>query len=614
MSADELVQYLSWLVFGLLFGITVVRAVRRPRRVHFDIALLFSIPAVVILLGLLALAGFVQAGPIPNAINTSLLLALGYLLVRLGDDFAHVPAWLLRGSELLLALLALSAFVLPPPRPAAITLVMFVYLIGLLAYSTVTFVRTARRASGVTRRRISAVAGGALLLALLFCLAFVRPLAPAASGMVWQILQDLAGLASGVCFFLGFAPPAWLRRAWQEPELRAFLGRAARLPRLPSTEMIVAELEQGAQAALGASGATIGLWEPSEGVLRFSIDSTFRLDTNAPSPGALAFRDQRQVFSDNVRRDYPAYAERSQRVGASAVLVAPITAGAQRLGVLTVYAPRAPIFAEDDLALVQLLADQAAVILESRALIDEAVRVQAREAAARLKEDFLSAAAHDLKTPLTTVVARAQFLERRAVRAPDAPADLASIQQLVQESQRLRRLVLELLDAARAERGLLVGAREPTDLADLARRVCERQGSAGHPCVVEADSQVVGAYDMVRIEQLLDNLVENAIKYSPEGSQVCVAVWPQGEEAMLTVSDAGIGIPAEDLPQIFERFYRASNVDDRRFPGMGLGLYICHAIVEQHGGRIWVTSQPGQGTTFHVVLPSVSMRVDDYAA
>src|SRR5205085_12380280 len=107
------------------------------------------------------------------------------------------------------------------------------------------------------------------------------------------------------------------------------------------------------------------------------------------------------------------------------------------------YAPRAPIFAEEDLSLLQLLADQAAVVLESRALIDEAARVQAREEVTRLKEDFLSAAAHDLKTPLTTLVAQTELLERKAMRAPNAPVDLAGLQKLKREAYRLKSLVLD---------------------------------------------------------------------------------------------------------------------------------------------------------------------------
>ncbi|HEU5085971.1 MAG TPA: GAF domain-containing sensor histidine kinase, partial [Roseiflexaceae bacterium] len=466
---------------------------------------------------------------------------------------------------------------------------------------------------GLTQRRMSAVAAGTLLLALLFVLSIFSPVVPASAASLWQIMQDGVGLAAGLSFFIGFAPPAALRRAWQEPELRAFLARAVELPRLPDTAAIVAALEQGAMRSIGAQGATIGLWDPSDGKLHYSIDPTAALEPDAPSPGALAFRTQRPLFTDNVPRDFPTFAVQSRQFQATAVLVAPITAGQKRLGTLTVFASRAPIFAEDDLALVQLLADQAAVILESRALIDAEARVQVREEVARLKEEFLAAAAHDLKTPLTTILARAQLMERRVLRDPQAPADLPSIQILVRETRRLQRLVLELLDAARAEHGQLVGEQNTVDLTGLAQLVCARHTSDQHGCEVEDGEPIVGVYDDVRLEQVLDNLVSNAIKYSPQGSPVRVRLWREGQEVLLTVSDSGIGIPAADLPHVFERFYRSANADDRHFPGLGLGLYICRTIVEQHGGRIWVTSNVGQGTTFHVALPYVPAPVEEHA-
>jgi len=285
------------------------------------------------------------------------------------------------------------------------------------------------------------------------------------------------------------------------------------------------------------------------------------------------------------------------------LLIAPISAAEQRLGALEAYTDHEPVFSEDDLDLVRLLADQAAVILESRSLIDEAARVRAHEEAARLKEEFLSAAAHDLKTPLTTLVAQAQFLERRAVTEPSAPADLTGIRRIVLEARRLSALVVELLDASRLEQGKLVGEREPLDLVELARDVARRDGYQGRRITLSAEAPVVGSYDPRRIGQVLENLVENAVKYSPENSEVRVAITERGGQALIDVTDQGIGIPASDLPQIFERFHRAANVDDRRFAGMGLGLFICKGIVEQHGGRIWVESRMGAGSTFHVVLP-----------
>jgi signal transduction histidine kinase len=243
------------------------------------------------------------------------------------------------------------------------------------------------------------------------------------------------------------------------------------------------------------------------------------------------------------------------------------------------------------------------VVLESRALIDHAARVRAREEATRLKEDFLSAAAHDLKTPLTTVVAQAQFLERKATRDPTAPSDLQGLQRIVREAQRLSALVTDLLDAARMEQGRLVSDREPTDLGMLVTAVASRQRAGRHNVEVDVKGAVVGNYDGRRIEQLMENLIENASKYSPDATPVNVGVWQEDGEARIAVQDRGIGIPASDLPRIFDRFARASNVDDRKFHGMGLGLYICRGIVEEHGGRIWAESEIGKGSTFHVALP-----------
>ncbi len=105
------------------------------------------------------------------------------------------------------------------------------------------------------------------------------------------------------------------------------------------------------------------------------------------------------------------------------------------------------------------------------------------------------------------------------------------------------------------------------------------------------------------MRQLIDNLYENAVKYSPEGGLIDVKVWQEEQTVHLSVADQGIGIPPNDLPHIFERFYRAKNVDDKMFAGMGLGLFICQSIVEQHGGRMWATPHTPTGTIFHVQLP-----------
>jgi signal transduction histidine kinase len=135
------------------------------------------------------------------------------------------------------------------------------------------------------------------------------------------------------------------------------------------------------------------------------------------------------------------------------------------------------------------------------------------------------------------------------------------------------------------------------------RHVAERSRTGSERIVQDVAEHLPGAFDRRRIEQLVDNLIENALKYSAEDSPVEVRAWRDGGAVHLTVGDHGIGIPPSDLSQVFDRFRRASNVDARRYAGIGLGLYICRGIVLEHGGRIWVDSTVGQGSTFHVLLP-----------
>jgi signal transduction histidine kinase len=289
---------------------------------------------------------------------------------------------------------------------------------------------------------------------------------------------------------------------------------------------------------------------------------------------------------------------------ARAALAAPISSFQKQLGVLLVFSPRSPVFANSDLELIRLLADQIAIILESRALVDQATRVHAREEAARLKEDFLSSAAHDLKTPLTGIVTQAQVLRRRAERDPTAPADRVGLDRLLEQSHRLKNLVLALLDVTRMEQGSLIGDTQDANLTEVVRTLARNEAIRWKRVQLRTTEPMVARIDLARFEQVIVNLIENALKYSPQGTPVRVELWREAGEVLLSVHDDGIGIPAEDQPLVFERFHRARNVDDRRFAGMGLGLYIARGIVEQHGGRIWVESTPGVGSTFYVALPA----------
>ena len=603
MSAADLlqaVQELTWLVIAVA---STVQAVRRPSRASVDTAVLFAAIALFVIEGRTAamLAPAIQAQAALAA--TVLALAVPYLLLRVIRDFAPVPRAVLRAAEAgLLAVMALVIWPRSGPLPPAALLFLAANWAAVAIYAAARAVGLARASYGVTRQRMRAVAAGSYLLGLVVLVAVLGSVAPAAAGLAGALTQVLA-TACALAFFAGFTPPGELRRYWQAPELRAFLQRASTLPRY-AMDQIVRDLEDVAGRALGAR-ATIGLWDESAGVLRFrdphgAMPSEVEL---GPFLAWRVFASQQPLYAPDAGAMHPENAERYRAANVRTVLIAPITAGESRLGVFEVYAGREPIFAEEDLAFVELVAQQAAVLIQSRRLIDDAARVQAEAESVRLKEDFVSAAAHDLKTPLTTILGQAQLLARRATRE-GRPRDLEGLERLVREALHLSRLVEELLDASRLERGALTIDPEDGDLAALVREEAARERPGAQRIDVLAAEAVPGRFDRDRLRQLVGNLVENALKYSPDGGRVEVRVERLEGRSRLSVTDHGIGIPSEDVPHLFERFRRGSNVDHRRFGGIGLGLYICQGIVEQHGGRIWVDSTPGHGATFHVELPT----------
>ena len=237
--------------------------------------------------------------------------------------------------------------------------------------------------------------------------------------------------------------------------------------------------------------------------------------------------------------------------------------------------------------------------------------VTARKAAEAEREAFADAAAHDLKTPLTALRGQAQLLLRRARagRLGDGAALEAGLVTIDGAGGRMVALIDEMMDAThlRAGRSLELNL-GPTDLAALAGEAADeaRQSAPRHTVRVEADgTELVGDWDEARLRRVLGNLLGNAVKYSPGGGAVRVCVGreadAEGKWGVVTVRDEGMGIPAEDLPRVFERFHRGGNVG--RIGGTGIGLFGARRIVEQHGGTVTVESEEGRGSTFTVRLP-----------
>jgi signal transduction histidine kinase len=237
---------------------------------------------------------------------------------------------------------------------------------------------------------------------------------------------------------------------------------------------------------------------------------------------------------------------------------------------------------------------------------EQAARVEAQQAV-HLRDVFLSIAAHELKTPLTVLLGNAQLLQRRAERDEHGNVRTKNaLRMIVDQAKRLNKMILTLLDISRIETGRLSIERVPVDVGALVRRVVEEFQSAlfRHTidCQVPSEPLMIDG-DELRLEQVVQNLLTNAVKYSPEGGPVVVQTEQRGEQVRVSVIDRGIGIPQHELPALFHRFYRASNAEAQHMSGMGIGLYLVKEIVTLHGGTVTVESQEGVGSTFCVSLP-----------
>ncbi|HXT37433.1 MAG TPA: PAS domain-containing protein [Chloroflexota bacterium] len=222
----------------------------------------------------------------------------------------------------------------------------------------------------------------------------------------------------------------------------------------------------------------------------------------------------------------------------------------------------------------------------------------------REKEDFLSVASHELKTPLTSAMGMLQLAGRRLGRGEIERAQ-AAVREAETQSERLRRLIDDLLNLGRIQSGILTLEREPLNLSELTTAIVSRLRLAHrrHHFYLALPEAPIWVYaDSLRIEQVFDNVLGNAVKYSPAGGEVRIDLERAGPSAVTYVRDQGIGIPAGG-GKLFERFYRAGNANARNFGGMGVGLWLSRQILEQHGGRIWLENTSPLGSVFAMVLP-----------
>jgi PAS domain S-box-containing protein len=284
------------------------------------------------------------------------------------------------------------------------------------------------------------------------------------------------------------------------------------------------------------------------------------------------------------------------------LMILPLRARGQIHGALALVGAESRLpYSQGDLASIEQLAERCALALENAELYRAARR------AIVVRDQFLAIASHELTTPLTAMLGYTRLLQRRNEREHLlGERDTRALKTIASQGARLEGLINLLLDLSRIETGRLEIATAPVDVRALVRSLVDDMLptidqhtitviDSGEPLIVEGDE--------LRLEQVVQNLLQNAVKYSPQGGNVTVSMAREGSDAVFSVSDQGVGIPAAAIPQLFTRFYRAPNVEAMHISGTGIGLYVVREIVNRHHGTIEVESAEGHGSTFRVRLP-----------
>jgi signal transduction histidine kinase len=284
----------------------------------------------------------------------------------------------------------------------------------------------------------------------------------------------------------------------------------------------------------------------------------------------------------------------------------PLFTGQTNVGVLMLESWRqTDIFVHEDIAWLEAVADLIALAIENARLRRQLQATQALEEANRLKAELISTLAHEMRTPLTSIkgYSTALLMEEASF---DAETQAEFLQIIDEECDVLQDLIHDLLESSIIDAGLLKLEPQPVLLPRLAKDVADDMvhRTQKHRFLVDFPDRfpIVDA-DPHRIEQVLRNLVDNAVKYSPQGGLVVVRGEVHKDEVIVSVADQGVGIAPEHLNRLFEKFFRVESGLGRHVVGSGLGLPIARTIVESHGGRIWAESQVGEGSTLYFTLP-----------
>lgn len=341
---------------------------------------------------------------------------------------------------------------------------------------------------------------------------------------------------------------------------------------------------------------------PGHGFTRAQAQVRYPVDGEARA--LWNFRTNGPLLSNHAETDSRLLPGTLSVLDLHSLLVVPVTRGPQVLGLLLV-ADRAPnhSFGEEDLALFQAFAGQAGVAIENQRLHENLQHANALlKEYDRLKSEFVAMVAHDFRKPLTAIRGFAELVLESPELSQEARREFMGT--VIRETDALASLAEDTLLISRIETGELGFEFAEVELGPVLLD-CMPLGLAEHSILLDLPPEPMRIVaDAYRLRQVASNLIGNAVKYSPRGGTITVRGRFRGaDHVSLEVQDQGLGIPKEELRRLFQKFQRVRTPGHLAIPGTGLGLYICRLIVQGHGGRVWVESEPGQGSTFGVLLP-----------
>ncbi|MDP9443462.1 MAG: HAMP domain-containing histidine kinase [Actinomycetota bacterium] len=589
------------LLFVLLFGHALTSYVRRRDPLAGEVALLFG--GVSGLFALSSLRSMVDDPPSALVVTSiAVLLAKPVLTLRLVSRLQALPSWLLPVAVVLYVVSAAPVALAQGEASAWVTWLAVGSFAVTECVAAAYFVVQGGRHTGASRWRLYIAASSTGL--------FAAALLAAGSGE--SMTARLMALLSALGYLAAFMPPRRIRRMWAMAAAhqhgRDLLSAPADSTpaeiwrRYASAVHETAETDAVVVLARTASGGTSAL-------ATVGLDPESRLITE-PVDFAAFDRLTRQRRIDTRRRVNHALATPPTARYATVVpLPAPDGGTTQHVAVLL--SRYRSLFSNDDLDVIRdlglqaaLLAGRAAAAAEQRRLASElAVTVDALRVASKAKSDLITRVSHEFRTPLTAIIGYSALMRRTA--APDAPSLAStSAERIHKAGQHLLGLVEHVLDLSAMDAAHLPLRTEDVDVAALVaacvddlRPLAERKRLTVHSDVASA---FVSA-DRDRLRQVLESLLSNAIKFTPEGGRIAVRTEVADDEVRIRVVDTGIGIAASDQARVFDDFIQVG--DEAHNEGTGLGLSIARRLVDAHGGRIQLESAPGEGSRFTVRLP-----------